>query len=271
MRENFPNGFASESRVAVIGDIHGRPDVLQAALDSVSSPSETEVILLGDYIDRGPSSLGVLKILNDLAASSPFRNLIMLPGNHDGMVWAGANGCRVSYETWLLNGGETVAAREFPLEPVRNALEGLAASLPAQVKLRLAGKMPAWHQNGNLLFVHAGVHPLGGNEKFLTQPYFAPRAPYWEDESWAWIRFPFLHHEDGFTGPGGEPVFVVHGHARLRGAFEDELKQSAMETLFLHRMGLDTSGTGGALLLEAEGGEFELHFVHPAPEIGFQP
>lgn len=263
MQGRFPEGFHTDGKVAVIGDIHGRSDALRAALEAIRDPAETELILLGDYVDRGPDSRGVLEILNRLEQYAQFKNIVILPGNHDGMVFYGAYACEDSYQTWIYNSGDLVALREFPMTDNRVAIKQLAEEMPDQLKRRmLIDGMRPWHQNGNLLFVHAGVNPIVDPAAFLNAPYVHPRREY---DSWAWIRDGFLDHDGGFNGPDGNDVFVVHGHTRLNGKTADQLIESAVKTSRLNRMGLDASGTEGVLLLQAEGNEFSLDFVQPHP------
>ena len=88
-RGKFPGDMKTDGRIAVIGDIHGRLDALDAALAAIDDPARTELILLGDYVDRGPDSRGVLDRLKEIEASGRFRNVVLLPGNHDGMLWTG--------------------------------------------------------------------------------------------------------------------------------------------------------------------------------------
>src|SRR5262245_52696089 len=67
-------------RTIAIGDIHGCPDALAAVLDAVSPDRDDTVVTLGDYIDRGPNSRGVLDRLIRLAGRC---RLIPLLGNHE--------------------------------------------------------------------------------------------------------------------------------------------------------------------------------------------
>jgi len=67
-------------RTIAIGDIHGCPDALAAVLDAVAPVREDTVVTLGDYIDRGPDSRGVLVQLLALAGRC---RLVPLLGNHE--------------------------------------------------------------------------------------------------------------------------------------------------------------------------------------------
>src|SRR5262249_33858026 len=67
-------------RTIAIGDIHGCPDALAALIDAIAPSPEDTVVLLGDYIDRGPNSRGVLDRLIALARRC---RLVPLLGNHE--------------------------------------------------------------------------------------------------------------------------------------------------------------------------------------------
>ena len=95
-------------RTYAIGDIHGCLDKLQdlvkrCQLDADAEKQTAKFVFLGDYIDRGPDSRGVVEFLINLQSQQPDR-IICLAGNHEelalGAYYAG------QYETWLRNGGD---------------------------------------------------------------------------------------------------------------------------------------------------------------------
>lgn len=268
-RSRFPKGMRSDGKIAVIGDIHGRLDALDAALAAVEERSQTELILLGDYVDRGPDSRGVLARLQEIEASAGFRNVVMLPGNHDAMLWAGvARDNAPAAECWLANGGMELVQKEFFGWDFLAACEDIAHTLPDQVKKRIEGEMPAWHQSGDLLFVHAGINPYADSREFLSRPYIQPMRSGDESESWAWIRSAFLNHPGPHFGVENEEVIVVHGHTRILGRGAEELIRASATTLSQGRICLDCSGTAAALLLQAEGCDFSISvcMAEPKPE-----
>ncbi|MCB1972928.1 MAG: metallophosphoesterase, partial [Geminicoccaceae bacterium] len=73
-------------RVYAIGDIHGRLDLFRAAIAAIESddaargPADTTIVLLGDLIDRGPDSSGVIAFARDLSMR---RNVRIIAGNHE--------------------------------------------------------------------------------------------------------------------------------------------------------------------------------------------
>jgi serine/threonine protein phosphatase 1 len=92
-------------RTIAIGDVHGCSAALRALLDAVAPAPDDVVVLLGDYIDRGPDSKGVLDLLLDLVGRC---QLIPLLGNHEEMVLAALSDHK-ALEGWLSCGGaETV-------------------------------------------------------------------------------------------------------------------------------------------------------------------
>jgi serine/threonine protein phosphatase 1 len=173
-------------RVYAIGDVHGRDDLLARlhaaiAADWAAAPAaRAAVVHLGDYVDRGPDSPGVLR---RIAGPSPIPGAesVMLRGNHEAMMLAAlAPGASPNAQVhWQFNGGRaTLAAYRGPV-PDRDLelLRGLALSWRA----------------GDYLFVHAGIDPR------------KPLEAQAEDDL-IWIREPFL------SWPGPLEAVVVHGH-----------------------------------------------------------
>src|SRR5437868_5447379 len=81
--ESAGRGKGHAMRYLAIGDIHGHADVLRQLLEFVQPRPEDRIITLGDYVDRGPDSSGVLDQLVALYATG---QLIPLRGNHDVMM-----------------------------------------------------------------------------------------------------------------------------------------------------------------------------------------
>lgn len=88
-------------RTIAIGDIHGCSVALARLLEAISPQPEDAVIPLGDYIDRGPDSPGVLDQIIDLAARCRLTPLL---GNHEEMLLASMRG-QASLHLWLACGG----------------------------------------------------------------------------------------------------------------------------------------------------------------------
>lgn len=197
----IPDGRA----VYAIGDIHGRLDLLNDLLrrierDAASLPAGTapELVLLGDYIDRGPDSKGVVERV--LADPLPGFATVRLKGNHEDALLAFLDG-RSDGLDWLSYGGlETLLSYGVPLRSLPNTL---AASV--ELRRALAAALPPSHEAfyracalhhavGDYVFVHAGIRPGISLEKQ-------------DPVDLMWIRDDFLRSRAPMPG-----VVVVHGH-----------------------------------------------------------
>lgn len=191
--------------VYAIGDIHGHLDKLEQALALIEAEGGTdaEVVFLGDLVDRGPASRGVLDLL--IAGQAAGRRWTVLKGNHDLLfqtyLESGvAHHPRIrSGRSWLhdnLGGYETL--RSYGVLSKRGSpdllLEARAAIPDAH--LRFLSGLPLYHERGDLLFVHAGIVP-GAALKWQGQ------------DELLWIREPFL----SYARP--HPWLVVHGHSAV--------------------------------------------------------
>lgn len=208
-RKDQPRGKAGR-RAYAIGDVHGRLDLLDEILaliaqDSSARPEKkTFIIFLGDLIDRGPASAGVLERLRtfELAGATP----VFLLGNHEEVLLRILRGERNILSSWLKFGGAECAL-SYGLDPV--ALGGIEEA--AAIEL-VQAKIPRSHRKflesfadtfrfGDYLFVHAGIRPGIGVEQQ-------------DPTDLRWIREPFLSdaNEHGFV--------VVHGHTIVRSVDE---------------------------------------------------
>ncbi len=105
-----PGWLPRGRRVYAIGDVHGQRDRLAAlhgliAADLAARPTGSAVLVhLGDYIDQGPDSAGVVDLL---AAGAPVAGLetINLLGDHERMLLDGLDGDRAAATDWLWAGG----------------------------------------------------------------------------------------------------------------------------------------------------------------------
>ncbi len=183
-------------RVYAVGDVHGYPDKLRRvhaaiAADLMARPTISALLVhLGDYIDQGPDSAGVVALL---AAGDPVAGVrtINLMGDHERMLLDALNGDRAAATDWLWAGGrETLASWGLSPDLPREAWE--AALPPAHVAF-LRG-LDLWHREGDYLFVHAGIRPG------------VPLGHQTADDL-VTMRQPFLWSEDDFG------FIVVHGHS----------------------------------------------------------
>ncbi len=153
-------------RTLAIGDIHGCLEALQHLATLVEITPEDTVITLGDYVDRGPDSKGVLDFLIEFSQTG---QLIPIRGNHDIMMME-ARESRSALLEWQMSGGiaalESYTAASMDDIPAAH-WEFLEATLP-------------YHETETHFFVHANAHfdlPLEDQpeealywEKFGTQP-----------------------------------------------------------------------------------------------------
>ena len=196
----LPSGL----RVYAVGDIHGRLDLLQVIVERIRADAETRseddvcgVVFLGDYIDRGPHSKGVIDYL--MADPLPDFETVFLRGNHESTMLQFLDDISTG-PGWLTYGGVNTLL-SYGLRPPVTVPPGLRLTA-VQRQLRVAlppahraflCAMPAYALIGTYLFVHAGIRPGVALE---CQ----------RDDDMVWIRDEFLRS----TLDHG--VVVVHGH-----------------------------------------------------------
>ena len=190
-------------RIYAIGDIHGRLDLLQMLVAAIEDeqrhlpPARPTVVFVGDYVDRGPDSHGVIEWL--CQRPLPEFERVHLRGNHEEWFEEFLTDIRVG-PSWLYCGGVATLA-SYGIDaglgednPARlRALQvDLGAALPAHHRAFLRG-LEYHHEAGGYLFVHAGIRPG------------VPLAEQSPDDL-IWIRDDFLYA----TADHGH--VVVHGH-----------------------------------------------------------
>jgi len=200
--------------VFAIGDVHGQAAAFKALLDamSVNANPESCLILLGDIIDRGPASVETIAIAH--ACGAGFGSKEWLLGNHDLFFHACAvdrypeaweDRKRISY-VWYMNGGEAFLDELDVYDPFR-VREALVKRLGESI-VRAYEAAKSHCEIGNILFVHAGIHPSASLADWFSGPKFSTNWLDYEDDHWAWIRADFYMA----TGRYKCNRFVVHGH-----------------------------------------------------------
>lgn len=168
----FPNLPRPEVPLCLIGDVHGRADLLEAMLTRIKvepDAAKTRLVFVGDLIDRGPDSAVVLHRLRDLTLARPDQ-VICLMGNHERMLLDFLGAPTSSAKRWLHAGGaETLASFGVPwISSVDAAARqtGLAAAMRAALPPHLLAWLTAlplyWQGEGpdeRIAVVHADADP----------------------------------------------------------------------------------------------------------------
>ncbi len=219
-----PAGF----RVYGIGDIHGRRDLLAALRQRILSDAESAgpgrrvVVYVGDYVDRGPESRGVIDLL--VEEPLPGFESVYLLGNHEAFLLRFLEDESAGL-LWMMNGGEATC-RSYGIDPqtaphVADRMPWLQAELRARIPLAhmafLDGLVLS-HEEGDYLFVHAGLRP---GVPLRDQ----------DPEDLIWIREPFLSSDQDHG------KVVIHGHTPTSGP-----------VLRRNRIGIDTGACFGGPL-----------------------
>ena len=183
-----------------VGDVHGRLDCLldaQARIDrdlhTRTSGEKCVELYLGDFVDRGPDTFGVLEAL---IRRSHERRVLLLKGNHEYAMERFLSG-ELSFDSWKAFGGmETLLS--YRIDPVALRAGGesvrtlLLQAMPPRHKRMLASAQP-FYRLGEYCFVHAGIRP--------GVP-MAEQTP----ADLASVREGFLDCDDDFG------FIVIHGH-----------------------------------------------------------
>lgn len=154
-------------RVYAVGDVHGCLTLLNGLLTLLANDNarrdqaRTTLVMLGDLIDRGPESRGVVERL--LEVPTGFDSLVILRGNHEQFLLDALKRPQAVWDGWLSHGGrQTLASygiseRLAMSEPARFA-DALRREIPPR-HLELFAEMPLSWRCGDYFFAHAGVRP----------------------------------------------------------------------------------------------------------------
>jgi serine/threonine protein phosphatase 1 len=198
-KSSIPDGM----RLYAIGDIHGRLDLLRSLMQMIEAheatlpQADTLLVFLGDYIDRGPDSRGVVDFLINRIPGK--FETCFLRGNHEDMMMGVFESVNI-FDVWALNGG-MATARSYGIEfdphgasanDIKFMIKHLDVAVPGAhrkffdgLRLRL--------EIGDYFFVHAGVRPG------------VPLGLQHESDC-MFIRSDFLNHRGDFG------KIIVHGH-----------------------------------------------------------
>ena len=266
-----PFDLGAETVVFAIGDVHGCAEELRVLLAAIvelarESSGKRRVVYLGDMINRGPDTIGVLDLWAQDAEAHGVDHVDRLMGNHEIMMLLAAIGGPHAHRAesmWLSKrmGGQVFLDQMLSRagQPSgRTELRLIQAALGEPVMHRLFG-MRSHVRLGNTLFVHGGLDPHADPDEFLARPWTI-----FTEARWAWINHGFLDWTAGFNG-----TLVVHGHTP-----PDKHKTiSGMEDPHLFegdRLGLDggSARTGIVTAAEIRNGRYRIlkagiPFEHP--------
>ncbi len=207
-------------RVYAIGDIHGCDAQLAnlhetIAEDLARRPIDFAVLLhIGDYVDRGADTAGVLTRLSN-ASPIDGATVVNLLGNHDETMLNALSGERAAATDWLFAGGRA-ALESYGVDP-DSPRDTWAASIPEPHVTFLRG-LALHHREGGYLFVHAGVRPGVALDAQTREDMLR-------------IRQPFLYTERDLG------AVVVHGHTPVKAPVVRH-----------NRIAIDTGAVFGGLL-----------------------
>ena len=232
-------GLSSSYTFYAIGDVHGCIRELREADDRIAADLSRAggkgiVILLGDYVDRGPQSAAVLDYL--IEDRRPNFRRVALCGNHD-EVFLSALEHPATLSAWLdFAGTQTLLSYGIDATSIlrhsgrQSALTDAVLSTVPNSHINFLRQLPVSVSTGTHLFVHAGIVPGRALERQ-------------SDRDLMWIREPFLS-----KGPN-LPIKVVHGHT------------ASVEAEFINgRIGIDTGAyaTGRLTVLKVVEGREEI-------------
>lgn len=191
----------------IVGDLHGRADLLELILELIdghiggSGARDPHLVFVGDYIDHGPDSAGVLARLQDLTRDFP-DNVTCLMGNHERMMLDFLADPALRGPRWLREGGGAtlqsfrISADDLhanaPADNWAHAATRLEDALGPQTRAWLEARPLSW-SSGNLWAVHAGADP--------SRQMDAQTA-----------RVLLWGHPEFDSVPRGDDAWVVHGH-----------------------------------------------------------
>ena len=196
-------------RTFAIGDIHGDLAALRILFERLPEPTADDtIVFLGDYLDRGPDSAGVIAWVRELTARTP-ANVVALRGNHEDawlevvdngwpeFVFPRGNGCLESYRSFT--GGAVPDEHELPTGPELEAMYTGKFFPPEVVEWMRA--LPFFYEDEHAIYVHAGIKRDG--DHFPHPSKIEPqRALLW------------LRDRDFFENYRGK--LVVFGHTTTR-------------------------------------------------------
>lgn len=187
-------------RLYAIGDIHGRLDLFRTMIDRIDAddaardPAETTVILLGDLVDRGPDSAGVIDAARTWGRQ---RRVRLVQGNHEEMFLRSFDDDETLRHFLRYGGRETLASYAIPPDACDHATM-------AELRRMMATRVPA----ADIAFLHAMEERVHIGDYLFVHAGIRPGVPIAEQtgSDMRWIRGEFLQDRSV------REFMVVHGH-----------------------------------------------------------
>lgn len=195
----------------VVGDVHGRADLLELILELIDAHiggtggTDPRLVFVGDYVDHGPDSAGVLARMQELSREFP-QNVVCLMGNHERMLLDFLDDPGLRGPRWLRAGGgatlqsfgiETEALTAPQIDPTawQSAARALWIALGTDTRAWLAQRPLSW-SSGNLWVVHAGADPQRAMDAQSA------RVLLWG-------------HPEFDSAPRHDGLWIAHGHTEI--------------------------------------------------------
>jgi serine/threonine protein phosphatase 1 len=198
--------------IYAIGDIHGHLDSLERLMEKIKPDLEKDqLVFMGDYIDRGPHSKGVVDYVLRLRNTAPPQNVVCLKGNHEAMFLNFLQG--EDMELFLFNGGLSTIKDYWGRH--WKDLEKLV--LPPDHD-KFFRELKLYYETPDYIFVHGGLKP---GVPLKEQ----------DEEDLLWIRGEFITAMDDFGRK------VIFGHTPFR-----------QPLVLPNKIGIDTGAVYGNVL-----------------------
>lgn len=177
----------------IIGDIHGCAETTKRLVEDVIQPSGSDrLVFLGDYIDRGPNSKGVIDYVKELSRHADFE-VVALRGNHEQMLLNALENV-AEFDLWMFNHGYTTL-HSYGISPYGSSIYEVLQQFPKEHE-QFIRNMPFFYESPNYLAVHAGFD-------FDRQDYAA------NEFTMVWTRQMQVNPEMTNNRP------VIHGHTPI--------------------------------------------------------
>ncbi|MBN2688630.1 MAG: serine/threonine protein phosphatase [Deltaproteobacteria bacterium] len=198
-------------RIFVIGDIHGCLDKLETLMNRLDIDNDSDtVVFIGDYIDRGPDSKGVVDFILDL--KTKVRHVVCLLGNHE-QIFLNYYRHGADADLFYLNGGGATMESYGMIE----TSGGKKINVPEN-HLEFFDSLVPYYETDDYVFVHAGIRPgIPMNRQSI--------------EDLTWIRYEFIRYAYDFG------KIVIFGHTPM-----------AEPMIEYNKIGIDTGAAYGGEL-----------------------